>query len=80
LRKKYLWLLAMMAEVTALVVLYSFYHEVEANILNVQGQFQERYADLHRQWIGLAGGIVLVMLILPFTVFALVREWRQEKR
>lgn len=76
-KKKVFLLLALLAELALLVYLYTIYSEVEQNILNVQGQFQERYAELHREWLQVAIGMVLIGLTLPFTIYFLQREFRR---
>ncbi|KEO82520.1 hypothetical protein [Tumebacillus flagellatus] len=70
-------LLALVAELGILGWLYSLYHQVEQDILMVQGQYQERYADLHSQWLKLAGGIMLVSGLAIVTAYVLVRNWRR---
>ncbi|MBL0388157.1 hypothetical protein JJB07_16185 [Tumebacillus sp. ITR2] len=70
-------LLALVAELGLLGWLYSRYHQIEQDILMVQGQFQDRYADLHSQWLKLAGGIMLVAFAALVTAYVLVRNWRR---
>jgi hypothetical protein len=76
-KRRLLWSAALIAELFVLYAMYSQYEDVKQRILNVQGQFAERYADLHQEWLQVSGAIVLVMLILPFTLYYLVRSFRK---
>lgn len=76
LKNRWFLSVAVLAELAAIYGLYQKYRDIEAKILLVQGQFPERYANLHAEWLQVAGGIVLVTLLLPFTVYVLVRKKR----
>ena len=75
--KRLLLILALLAEGGVLYAMYSRYSQLEEDILMVQGQHLERYADLHAQWVQVGGGIILVMLILPFTLYFLIRTYKR---
>jgi hypothetical protein len=75
--KRLLLSLALIAEAGVLFYMYSRYSQLEQDILMVQGQFLSRYADLHAQWVQVGGGIILVMLILPFTLYFLIRTFKR---
>ncbi|HEU4965310.1 MAG TPA: hypothetical protein VFV52_15900 [Bacilli bacterium] len=60
--------------------LYSRYSAVEWDILMVQGQDPVRYAELHRSWLQLSGGIILMMIALPASVYTLVRTWKGKRK
>lgn len=76
-KRRLFWIAALAVEVWVLVVMYGRYADVQQRILNVQGQFTERYADLHQEWLQMAGALVLVALILPFTLYYLVQSFRK---
>lgn len=75
--KRLLLSLALIAEAGVLYCMYSRYSQLEQDILMVQGQLLSRYADLHAQWVQVGGGIILVMLILPFTLYFLIRTFKR---
>lgn len=70
-------ILAVFAELGLLGWLYSRYHQLEQDILMVQGQNQIRYAELHADWLKLAGGIILVVMLLGGTGAVLWKNWRK---
>ncbi|PWK11478.1 hypothetical protein [Tumebacillus permanentifrigoris] len=70
-------ILALFAELGLLGWLYSRYHQLEQDILMVQGQNQLRYAELHADWLKLAGGIILVVMVAVGTGYALWKNWRK---
>lgn len=76
-RKRTFWLLALLGELGVLTFMLSKYKQIEYNIYMVQGQNAERYAELHAEWIQLAGAIILIMLVLPITGYYLKRNWKK---
>lgn len=77
-KKRFFWGGALVGELALLVVLYRMYKDVEWKIFLVQGQQAERYAELHQEWLAYAGGMVLVGLALPFTIYFLVGALRRK--
>ena len=76
-KRRIFWIAALAVEIWVLIVMYGKYADVQQRILNVQGQFAERYADLHQEWLQMAGALVLVALILPFTMYYLWQSFRK---
>lgn len=68
---------AIIAELFIISGLYDKYKDIENKILMVQGQFPYRYANLHQSWLQVAGGLILVGILLPVTIYTLVRNWKR---
>lgn len=77
LKNRWFLITAIIAEVAILTGLYRQYKDIEDKILMVQGQFPVRYANLHAEWLQVAGGLILVGLLLPFTIYVLARNWKR---
>lgn len=77
-RRRNVLLVLVLLEAALLWWLFDRYAAVEWEILLVQGQNPERYAELHRSWIQLSGGIILTMIALPATLYMLVRNWKRK--
>ncbi|ARU62200.1 hypothetical protein CBW65_15190 [Tumebacillus avium] len=78
-KKGLFWGAALLVEVVLLVILYMRYKDVEWRIFLVQGQQAYRYAELHQEWLAYSGGMVLIGLALPFTVYFLLGALRRKK-
>ncbi|ASS75959.1 hypothetical protein CIG75_13990 [Tumebacillus algifaecis] len=78
-KKRLFWSIALLAELTVLVVLYRLYKDVEWRIFLVQGQEAYRYAELHQEWLAYAGAMVLVGISLPFTIYFLTSTFRKKR-
>ncbi|TCP52824.1 hypothetical protein EV586_10767 [Tumebacillus sp. BK434] len=78
-KKRLFWSVALVVEVVLLVILYGQYKDVEWRIFLVQGQQAYRYAELHQEWLAYSGGMVLIGLALPFTVYFLIGALRRKK-
>ncbi|MGZ4106990.1 MAG: hypothetical protein ACXVDE_05350 [Tumebacillaceae bacterium] len=76
LKNRWFLLAASIAELVIITLLYRSYRGIEDKILMVQGQFPYRYADLHQSWLQTAGGLVLASILLPVTIYTLVRNWK----
>lgn len=76
-RKRTFWFLVVLAEIGVLAYMLSKYKELEYAIFLVQGQNASRYAELHQDWLQLAGAIILVMLVLPISGYYLKRNWKK---